>query len=67
MDDSSLRIPHSAFPIPKIADFGLAKQLDAAGAGMTATGEVLGTPCYMAPEQASGQPGQTGLAIDIYA
>src|SRR5205807_4104407 len=39
--------------IPKITDFGLAKRIDAA-AGPTATSQILGTPSYMAPEQAVG-------------
>src|SRR6187549_3980360 len=39
---------------PKISDFGLAKQLDA-HSGMTPNTAVLGTPSYMAPEQASGK------------
>jgi WD40 repeat protein len=51
---------------PKITDFGLAKRLDAA-AGPTRTGSVLGTPAYMAPEQAGGQSRQVGPATDVYA
>jgi WD40 repeat protein/serine/threonine protein kinase len=49
---------------PKIMDFGLAKRLDTDG-GPTVTGDILGTPSYMAPEQASGKP--VGPAADIYA
>jgi len=51
---------------PKIADFGLAKRLDEVLA-MTHTGAVLGTPSYMAPEQAEGRIHQIGPRTDIYA
>jgi serine/threonine protein kinase len=49
---------------PKIADFGLARQ-SVAGLG-TRTGDLLGTPSYMAPEQAAGRSHQSGPAGDIY-
>lgn len=56
--------------IPKVADFGLAKQMEAAGAsleaGLTATGAVLGTPSYMAPEQA-GSARRVGPPADVYS
>jgi WD40 repeat protein/serine/threonine protein kinase len=62
--DSSLLAPHSFSP--KITDFGLAKRLDL-DAGRTQTGAVMGTPSYMAPEQAAGRTKEIGLAADIYS
>jgi hypothetical protein len=52
--------------IPKITDFGLAKRLGA-DTGQTRTGAILGTPSYMAPEQAEGRTDEIGVAADIYA
>jgi serine/threonine-protein kinase len=52
--------------IPKISDFGLAKRLQE-GAGQTCTGMVLGTPSYMAPEQAEGRTHDIGPRSDVYA
>jgi WD40 repeat protein/serine/threonine protein kinase len=51
---------------PKIADFGLARSLDG-DVRQTRTGMILGTPGYMAPEQAAGNPQAIGPAADIYA
>jgi hypothetical protein len=50
---------------PKITDFGLARRLDAPG--LTQTGAVMGTPPYMAPEQAAGDSKRIGPAVDVYA
>ncbi|MCE9532882.1 MAG: protein kinase, partial [Planctomycetes bacterium] len=57
---------------PKITDFGLAKRWNPAGLAVdspvrTASGEVLGTPAYMAPEQARGDVRGIGPGADIYA
>ncbi len=56
--------------VPKIADFGLAKLLETDSVNSqdtTRTGEPMGTPRYMAPEQASGKRDEIGPATDIYA
>jgi hypothetical protein len=50
---------------PKVTDFGLAKKLDEGNA--TLSGTVLGTPSYMAPEQAGGRSRELGPACDVYA
>jgi tetratricopeptide (TPR) repeat protein len=52
--------------IPKITDFGLAKRVEDES-GQTRTGQIVGTPSYMAPEQTLGDPRQVGRAADIYA
>lgn len=49
----------------KITDFGLAKRLD--GADHTASGAILGTPSYMAPEQAAGRGRVVDARTDVYA
>jgi hypothetical protein len=51
---------------PKVADFGLAKRLDGA-LPTTVSGAILGTPSYMAPEQAGGRNKEVGPATDVYA
>src|SRR5439155_509372 len=49
----------------KLTDFGLAKQFEVSS-GMTPSGAVMGTPSYMAPEQAEGRVKQLGPAVDVY-
>ncbi len=51
---------------PKIADFGLAKQIES-GAELTTSGEVLGTPSYMPPEQAEGRLKDVSVTSDVYS
>jgi tetratricopeptide (TPR) repeat protein len=52
---------------PKITDFGLAKPIEQEELGLTRTGAILGTPTYMAPEQAQGNNKAVGPGADIYA
>jgi tetratricopeptide (TPR) repeat protein len=51
---------------PKITDFGLAKRLEG-DSSQTRTGAVIGTPSYMAPEQAVGRSKDVGPAADVWA
>jgi serine/threonine protein kinase len=52
--------------LPKLTDFGLAKKLDEDAGQITASGAIVGTPSYMAPEQAGGRS-DVGPATDIYS
>lgn len=61
----SLPAPALADLLPKITDFGLAKKLD--DEGQTRTGAIMGTPSYMAPEQAGGKIHELGPPADIWA
>jgi WD40 repeat protein/predicted Ser/Thr protein kinase len=51
---------------PRVADFGLAKLLDASGV-VTLTGQLVGSPSYMSPEQAMGKPSVVGPTSDVYS
>src|SRR3954471_2646494 len=51
---------------PKITDFGLAKSLGT-DSGLTATDSIMGSPGYMAPEQAEGRTRRVGPLSDVYA
>src|SRR5262249_30908777 len=55
---------YTPYGIPKVSDFGLARS--DSREPMTAPGVLAGTPQYMAPEQASGEPTRVGPATDIY-
>jgi tetratricopeptide (TPR) repeat protein len=52
---------------PVVLDLGLARRVEQDGAGETATGDVLGTPAYMAPEQASGDVRAIDRRTDVWA
>ena len=51
---------------PKVTDFGLAKKVEG-DSDLTATGQVLGTPSYMPPEQAAGNLDEIGPLSDVYS
>jgi serine/threonine-protein kinase len=53
--------------MPKITDFGLAKHLEGGESSKTRSGTILGTPSYMAPEQARGETQNIGPLADVYA
>ncbi len=52
--------------VPKITDFGLAKRIDSDG-GQTQSGQIIGSPSYMAPEQARGHSRNVEPTADVYA
>jgi eukaryotic-like serine/threonine-protein kinase len=51
---------------PRVTDFGLAKRVQD-GSELTGSGQIMGTPSYMPPEQAGGNRGEVGPAADVYA
>ncbi len=51
---------------PRVTDFGVAK-LTRCGSDVTGTGQILGTPSYMPPEQAAGKTDQIGPLADVYS
>ena len=52
--------------VPHVSDFGLAKRIEQ-DQTVTHTGAILGTPCYMSPEQAAGSRGDVGPASDVWS
>jgi serine/threonine protein kinase/formylglycine-generating enzyme required for sulfatase activity len=63
-DDGDPPTSEFSFLIPKVSDFGLAKL---EGTDLTQSGALMGTPSYMAPEQADGRTREIGTATDVYA
>jgi eukaryotic-like serine/threonine-protein kinase len=66
VDDPQQRRPDGDLPFtPKLVDFGLAR-IEGVASSETRTGVAIGTPAYMAPEQAAGDVRQIGPATDVY-
>jgi serine/threonine-protein kinase len=62
----AVTLPGGGLVVPKVADFSLALLVES-GENLTSTGRVIGTPAYMAPEQARGDRARVGPATDVYA
>ena len=52
---------------PRVTDFGLAKRVEGEASGLTVTGQILGTPSYMPPEQARGESAEVSQLSDVYS
>jgi WD40 repeat protein/serine/threonine protein kinase len=63
---SPVRQPDACDFVPKLTDFGLAKLTESTDM-LSRTGALMGTPAYMAPEQAEGRNSEIGVATDVYA
>jgi WD40 repeat protein len=66
-NDGQSAISNLQSAIPKITDFGLAKLVVEGQPDQTGTGMIVGSPCYMAPEQAEAKNNEITTAVDVYA
>ncbi|HMP02241.1 MAG TPA: serine/threonine-protein kinase [Gemmatales bacterium] len=63
----ALRMINTMLATPKVADFGVAKNFAGGPQDQTKSGMIVGTPSYMAPEQAEGKSKLIGPSTDVYA